>query len=194
MPKKAKFDRGQVVDKALNLYWARGFHATSMRNLQEVVDMRPGSVYATFGSKEGLFKEALQRYMQLGIEHLNDCCQQTGSPLQGLKQFVYQILIEKRSSAPNTMCMLAKTVSELTDENALLLAQAKKSLKTIEAEFERVLQEAQALGEVDKAKDCKQLAQHIQVQISGLRTYATIHDGDLPLEKMIEDLFTHYPF
>jgi len=194
MAKNTKFDRGQVIDKAVNLYWAKGFHATSMRNLQEVVDMRPGSVYATFGSKEGLFKEALQRYMQLGIENLHNCCQQAGSPLQGLKQFVYQLVVEKNCSTPNGMCMLAKTVSELTDENAQLLAQAKQSLKTIEAEFEKVLREAQVLGEVDKNKDSKQLARHIQIQILGLRTYARIHDGDVPLEKMIEDLFAHYPF
>ncbi|MGB5444165.1 MAG: TetR/AcrR family transcriptional regulator [Psychromonas sp.] len=194
MAKNAKFDRGQVIDKALNLYWEKGFHATSMRNLQDVVDLRPGSLYATFGSKEGLFKEALQRYVQLGIEHLNNCRQQTGSPLQGLKQFIYQIVVEKRSRAPSGMCMLAKTVAELTDENKDLLAEAKQSLKTMEAAFEALLREAQALGEVDKNKDSKQLARHLQIQIAGLRTYARVHDDDLPLEKMIEDIFTHYPF
>ncbi|MFA0500949.1 TetR/AcrR family transcriptional regulator, partial [Vibrio sp. 10N.222.46.A1] len=56
MAKTAKFDRQDVVDKATNLYWEKGFHATSMRNLQDVIDMRPGSIYAAFGSKEGLFK------------------------------------------------------------------------------------------------------------------------------------------
>ncbi|MCG6202715.1 TetR/AcrR family transcriptional regulator [Psychromonas antarctica] len=194
MAKNAKFDRGDVIDKAINLYWEKGFHATSMRNLQEVVDMRPGSVYATFGSKEGLFKEALQRYMQLGIDNINNCRQLAGSPLQGLKKFVYQVVVEKRSSSPSGMCMLAKTISELTEENAELLAQAKQSLKTMEAEFEKVLCDAQTLGELDKNKDTKQLARHIQIQISGMRTYASIHDGNVPLEKMIEDMFTHYPF
>lgn len=61
MSKQAKFDRDDVIEKAKNLYWEKGYHATSMRNLQDVVDMRPGSIYAAFGSKDNLFKEALNR-------------------------------------------------------------------------------------------------------------------------------------
>ena len=68
MSKSAKFNREDIIQKAANLYWEKGFHATSMRNLQEVIDMRPGSIYASFGSKEGLFKEALQHYASHG------CC------------------------------------------------------------------------------------------------------------------------
>ena len=59
MGNAAKFDRQQVIDKATHLYWEKGFHATSMRHLQEVIDMRPGSIYAAFGSKEELFKHCL---------------------------------------------------------------------------------------------------------------------------------------
>ena len=59
MSTKAKFDRDEVIEKAKNLYWQKGYHATSMRNLQDVIDMRPGSIYAAFGSKDNLFKEVI---------------------------------------------------------------------------------------------------------------------------------------
>nr|VVV03749.1 HTH-type transcriptional repressor ComR [Aliivibrio wodanis] len=194
MAKNSKFDRVQVVDKAVDLYWEKGFHATSMRNLQEVIDMRPGSIYATFGSKEGLFKESLQRYTQLGILHLQQCCNEKQSPLLGLKSFIHQIVVEKRSSSPSGMCMLVKTITELTNENEELLAEAKRSLKIMETEFEKVLKQAQVIGEIEQGKDTKQLAQFVQVQIAGLRTYARTVDSDLPLQKMLDNMFTHYPF
>ncbi|WOD06891.1 hypothetical protein [Marinomonas sp. GJ51-6] len=41
MSKKAKFDRQQVIENATNLYWEKGYHATSMRNLQDAIDLRP---------------------------------------------------------------------------------------------------------------------------------------------------------
>jgi len=50
-----KFNREDVSEKAKNLYWEKGYHATSMRNLQDVINMHPGSIYAAFGSKDKLF-------------------------------------------------------------------------------------------------------------------------------------------
>ncbi|MGR5063191.1 TetR/AcrR family transcriptional regulator [Photobacterium sp. DNB22_13_2] len=194
MANHAKFDRQQVIDKATNLYWEKGFHATSMRNLQDVIDMRPGSIYAAFGSKEGLFKEALQRYTELGVAQLAACRAESTSPIDALKLFMKQLVINTQSEAPNGMCMLAKTVAELTDEHAELLQEAKDSFRKMEGEFEKLITEAQELGEVGKDKNPQQLARHVQVQISGLRTYARANGDDAPLEQMVEDVFRHYPF
>lgn len=194
MGNSAKFNRDDVVEKAMNLYWEKGFHATSMRNLQDVVDMRPGSIYATFGSKEGLYKEALALYTDRGISRLLECRSNASSPISALRQFVKQSVIDTRSIAPSGMCMLLKTVSELTNENEELLAAAKQSLKKMESGFEQLLLEAQAMGEIDSNKEAAQLARHVQIQISGLRAYARVADSDLPLEKMIDDIFCHHPF
>ncbi|MGF1851738.1 TetR/AcrR family transcriptional regulator [Vibrio satsumensis] len=194
MAKTAKFDRQDVVDKATNLYWEKGFHATSMRNLQDVIDMRPGSIYATFGSKEGLFKETLARYTELGILNLNSFRSETDSPIKALENFVKRAVVESKQSAPNGMCMLAKTVAELTGEHAELLEEAKKSLKIMEGEFAKLITEAQDLGEISKEREPTQLARHVQVQIAGLRTYAkTCDDIDL-LNSMVEDVFKYHPF
>ncbi|MEZ8046460.1 TetR/AcrR family transcriptional regulator [Vibrio sp. 10N.237.312.C02] len=194
MAKTAKFDRQDVVDKATNLYWEKGFHATSMRNLQDVIDMRPGSIYAAFGSKEGLFKETLARYTELGILNLNRLRSETDSPIKALENFVKRAVVESKQSAPNGMCMLAKTVAELTDEHAELLEEAKKSLKIMEGEFAKLIAEAQELGELSKERKPTQLARHVQVQIAGLRTYAKTCDDTELLNSMVEDIFKYHPF
>ena len=194
MRKNAKFDREQVIDKATNLYWEKGFYATSMRNLQDVIDMRPGSIYAAFGCKEGLFKEALIRYTQRGMTSLHLCRSESASPIEALKLFVRKVVVDAQTNAPSGLCMLAKTVAELTDENSDLLEEAKKSLKVMEGEFKTLIMEAQSLGEVGQNKQADQLARYIQIQITGLRTYARTYGKEAPLDRMIEDIFTHYPF
>ena len=95
MAKTAKFDRQDVIDKATNLYWEKGFHATSMRNLQDVIDMRPGSIYAAFGSKEGLFKEVLNNYTEMAIAQIADCRANTPSALNALQKFITLIMVNK---------------------------------------------------------------------------------------------------
>lgn len=189
MANTGKRNRLDIVDKATNLYWEKGFHGTSMRNLQDVIDMRPGSIYATFGSKEGLFKEALQHYAQQGFEHLTALKIKTGSPLQGLKAFVEAAVIASQTDAPSGMCMLTKTISELTEDNSELLVEAKLLLTKIEGAFASTIREAQTAGEVDPQKDAKQLASYLQVQIMGLRTYSRINNDEESISKMIDDLF-----
>ncbi|NBB84288.1 MAG: TetR family transcriptional regulator, partial [Alphaproteobacteria bacterium] len=46
MARKATFDRAAVLDKAMALFWAKGYHATSLRDLEAALDLRPGSIYA----------------------------------------------------------------------------------------------------------------------------------------------------
>lgn len=194
MSKKAKFDRQQVIENATNLYWEKGYHATSMRNLQDAIDMRPGSIYAEFGSKDGVFKASLEHYAQLGLAELDRLYQLSESPLETLKRFIKQAVIDSQEAAPSCMCMLAKTVAELTHEQRELLEVAKKALKSVEDQFAKLIEEAQEKGEVKKEKDAQELARFLQIQITGLRVYAKTSDDNGPLEKMINELFEHYPF
>ena len=190
MSKNMKYDREDVVKKATDLYWEKGFHGTSMRNLQDVIDMRPGSIYSTFGSKEGLYKEALQYYADMGVQQLEACRKVTSSPLDALKMFMKKLIIGSCHSAPSGMCLLAKTVAELTEENADLLAEAKRLLNVMEEAFVEVLVQAQECGELDKSKDTVAFARYIQVQILGLRTYLRVNDNDnLDIDKLIDELF-----
>jgi AcrR family transcriptional regulator len=193
MSKLAKFNREDVIAKATNLYWEKGFHGTSMRNLQDVIDMRPGSIYASFGSKENLFKEAIQHYSAQGRKNLQACLKEQTSPLGALKLFIKTAIIDNRTTAPSGMCMLVKTIGELTDEQNELLTEAKHQLSVMENEFAKVMQMAISAGELDPAKDPTQLAKYYQVQLIGLRTYARANADDAATEILLNDMFDTGP-
>lgn len=194
MANTAKFDRQEVINKATNLYWKKGFHATSMRNLQDEIDMRPGSIYATFGSKDGLFKETLRHYTDMGLTQLQSCCSEFDSPIEALKAFVKIQVIDSIDHAPNGMCMLAKTIAELTEANQNLIDITKGYLGEIATEFVNIIEQAQASGEIAKDKNAQDIASFVQIQIAGLRTFAKINGDNNKLDSLIEDIFTHYPF
>ncbi|MFI7450631.1 TetR/AcrR family transcriptional regulator [Nonomuraea sp. NPDC049714] len=59
------FDRDAALAAAIRLFWARGYEATSLNELTEAMGIRPGSLYAAFGDKKALFKEAVQVYAHL---------------------------------------------------------------------------------------------------------------------------------
>jgi len=195
MSKNAKFDRAEVVEKATNLYWEKGYHGTSMRDLQATVDLRPGSIYAAFGSKDNLFKEAINHYANSTGKLLQTCLEESNSPLAGLKLFIRKITIDNRDNAPSDMCMIVKSISELTDnDNKELLDEAKALLNSVEVKFAEVIAEAIHSGEVDSTKNPMELARYMQVQIIGLRTYSRVNDDKTIINKFIDDIFVGAPF
>ncbi len=190
MSAQAKFNRDDVIEKAKNLYWEKGYHATSMRNLQDVVDMRPGSIYAAFGNKDNLFKEALNRYAKEGATNLANSIAQEKTVLAGLKRFIHSVTVCSKGTAPSGMCMVVKTVGELTQNDSPdLLAHATSILERVEASFVKTFQQAIDNGEISDNKDPAELARYFQIQVMGLRTYAQVSNDTDAVEKYIDGIF-----
>jgi len=62
MPRAKQYDRDEVLRKAMDLFWERGFHATGVADLEAAMGINKFSLYAAFGSKHGLLLEALDLY------------------------------------------------------------------------------------------------------------------------------------
>lgn len=193
MSAQAKFNRDDVIEKAKNLYWEKGYHATSMRNLQDVVDMRPGSIYAAFGNKDNLFKEALNRYAEEGAANLANSITQEKTVLAGLKRFIRSVTVCSKGTAPSGMCMVVKTIGELTQNDSPdLLAHATNILERVESSFVKTFQQAINNGEISSDKDPAELARYFQIQVIGLRTYAQVSNDMGAVEKYIDGIFEQF--
>ena len=59
-----QFERSEVLDRAMALFWQRGYEATSIRDLVEATGINRGSIYGTFGDKQGLFLAVLDHYAE----------------------------------------------------------------------------------------------------------------------------------
>ncbi|MBL7253165.1 TetR/AcrR family transcriptional regulator [Paractinoplanes lichenicola] len=62
MARTREFDTEATVSRAMTLFWSRGYEATSMRDLTQHLGLGPGSIYAAFGDKDGLYRAALEHY------------------------------------------------------------------------------------------------------------------------------------
>ena len=62
MTRAQPYNRDAAIDAAMTLFWQKGYHATSLKDLEGALSMKPGSIYAAFSSKENLFNLSLERY------------------------------------------------------------------------------------------------------------------------------------
>lgn len=174
MARTARYDRQTALDKAVVLFWQRGYHGASMKQIEHALDMRPGSIYATFGSKDGLFREALLTYAKSGGQALANHLAGYTSVVEGLQDYLRTIAgaCTSDGSLPSRACMIIKTLLELSNTNESLAEQANGLLNSVEHTLTDILEQARANGELRSGTDCARLARLFQAQIIGLRSFA----------------------
>ncbi len=64
MGRKKSYDRDEVLSRALDLFWRKGFEGTHLQELVEVTGLNRFGLYKEFGGKEGLFDEAMDLYLK----------------------------------------------------------------------------------------------------------------------------------
>ena len=70
MGRPRSFDADKALDEAMDVFWRHGYDGASLAMLTKAMGIKPPSLYAAFGSKEGLLKAALDRYAQRRSEHM----------------------------------------------------------------------------------------------------------------------------
>jgi len=169
MPRRPNYDREDLIERARDLFWKRGWAGTSLKDLEAELQMKPGSFYAAFGSKDALFELALQRYSTDGIQRLRRLAEERG-PLKALQHFPTGVI--ESDEAPAKACMLSKTLLELHAHEHPLAQKADEKLQNMENEFHQLFKQAQALGEIGKAHEPELLASKYQSDLLGLRVSA----------------------
>ncbi|MBZ0335290.1 TetR/AcrR family transcriptional regulator [Marinobacter sp. AL4B] len=189
MANKVKFERESVVRVASELFWKKGFHATSTRDLQDAVNMRPGSIYSAFGSKEGLYSESLKAYTVLMKTKIEGFVAGSDSVLGGLRAFVESVIVKEKSCSPSAICMLVKANGEFSETESPL-----RNLSVdLSAEFEvyltKLFEQAISRRELSSRVSGLEYARFFQVQFTGLRSYFNRPGVDHLAEPMIDRMF-----
>ncbi|OCX63781.1 TetR family transcriptional regulator [Thioclava sp. SK-1] len=169
MPRKPNHDRDELIERARDLFWRRGWAGTSLKDLEASLQMKPGSFYAAFGSKEALFALALDKYAADGAARLQTLAQSYGA-VEALKRFPHMAIAN--DSAPAKACMLSKTLLELHAHDHPLAAKANEHLLRMETQFAQLFRQAQADGDVAACHDPQVLARRYQSDLLGLRLSA----------------------
>ncbi|MBO9475568.1 TetR/AcrR family transcriptional regulator [Shimia sp. R10_1] len=169
MPRRPSFDKDELIDRATDLFWRRGWAGTSLKDLENELKLKPGSFYAAFGSKDALFELALDRFARDGAKAIAVLVNEIG-PLNALKS--WPMLSVQDAQAPAMACMLSKTLLELRTHAHPLADQAAAHLNTFEQVFADVFAQAQAAGQIRASHDPNKLARRYQSDLLGVRVLA----------------------
>ena len=171
MGRHRQFDRNDVLDLAIRVFIEKGFEATSVHDLIEAMGINRASLYDTFGDKESLFLEVLDRYDNMMYSELEECLNAHESKIDGLKAWFYRV-VEQGSNRRHPGCLMVNSTIEraLRDEDCA--ARSARNFRRSEETYFLALVEAQKAGQISSETNLRALARFIAGTIRGLRVAA----------------------
>jgi len=188
-----KFDRDAAIETALQRFWRQGYEGTSTTQLTAEIGISQPSLYAAFGSKEGLFNEALNLYLNKYGQFLIQALRDAGNIKEGIKNALTSAARQysDREHAPG--CFVAMGGLQGAAEHANIHGALAHQRKLAKDFIEQSLREAAKSGEIPSSVDLHALASYYAMVIQGLAVQATDGASREELEKMAELAMSAWP-
>jgi len=169
MPRPPSFDRAEVIERATEVFWQRGYRGTSVSDLVQVTGLKPGSLYAAFGSKKGVFLEVLRAYQADSAERLRESLREADSPLEAIRRFFLALVDETLDDPRHRGCLMVNTMLEYSHHDPDVQGELVGGLRRIESLFGRALRRASETGELDPRLDADATAAFLVNNLWGIR-------------------------
>ncbi|MEU3054792.1 TetR/AcrR family transcriptional regulator [Streptomyces griseus] len=177
MARTKEFDPEAALQAALELFWRRGYEATSMADLVEHLGIGRASIYATFGNKHELYLKALDRYNENRDPGLLGELSQPGPALPAVRALVRRFAAEADSDDHRTQgCFITNTAAELGPHDPEAARRVEASWSHIETLLHSALVRARSQGELPADRDPRALARMLLVLMQGLRVVGKASD------------------
>ncbi|MGX2996657.1 TetR/AcrR family transcriptional regulator [Streptomyces sp. JNUCC 64] len=191
MARTKEFDPDAALQAALELFWRRGYEATSMADLVEHLGIGRASVYATFGSKRELYLKALDRYAELRDPPILAELSQPGPALPAVRALVRRFAAEAASpEARLNGCFVTNTAAELAPHDPAAAHRVELSWEHVETPLHSALVRAQAQGELPGDRDPRALARMLFVMLQGLRIVGKASENPARVRDAAEQALT----
>ncbi|MEL6142959.1 MAG: helix-turn-helix domain-containing protein [Bacteroidota bacterium] len=170
MARPKSFDEATVLERARNIFWERGYEATSIKALERATGLSRSSIYEFFGSKRSLYDRTLREYQQENLQALADHFTQSVSLRQGLVDlFKYAASATAPANCHAARgCYIVNCTAELAAVDAGAFAFATENREKATTLFREILMQAQQRGELSKAADLNALANYLFISYNGL--------------------------
>ncbi|MER6478641.1 TetR/AcrR family transcriptional regulator [Streptomyces filamentosus] len=170
MARTKEFDPEAALRAALDLFWARGYEATSMADLVEHLGIGRASIYATFGNKHELYLKALDRYLETRDPRLVEELSAPGPALPAVRAVVRRFAAEATAEGERlTGCFVTNSAAELGPHDPAVARRVELSWEQVETLLYAALTRARAQGELPEGRDPRTLSRMLLVLLQGVR-------------------------
>ena len=169
-----QFDRDEVLEKAMQLFWEQGYEATGMSQILEHVGIGRQSLYDTFGDKQKLFQETLDHYFNTRVGPILQQLRAPGPPIENIRG-VFKMWEKMAGEGVYYGCLVGNSSASTNDPG--MCQRLARYFGTLEDAFYDTLKRAQEAGEISRELSPRDLA----------RTLVHVGQGLALLSRVLQD-------
>ncbi|WP_422858535.1 TetR/AcrR family transcriptional regulator [Flagellimonas sp. S174] len=185
MPRTKQFNEKEVLNRAMELFWEKGFHATSIQDLVSHLGINRASLYDTFGGKEALFNQAFQEYCNSSGNMVKGLLESESSVKKAFEKLFNFAIQETVSDTSRKGCFVVNTTTELIPGDEVIHNILCENLENGAETFTSVIQKGIDQGEIDISKNAKDLGLMLFTFYNGFRVVSKIDADPKKLERMV---------
>ncbi|KIZ43610.1 MULTISPECIES: TetR/AcrR family transcriptional regulator [Rhodopseudomonas] len=163
------FDTEAAVERAMGVFWSRGYHGTALPDLLRATKLSRGSLYAAFDDKHSLFLRALDRYIADALTRMDSEFGPRKDPVDGLRAYLAGYVDRTSGANGRRGCLLVATTMELAGQDAEVGRRVASFFKAMEARLADGLSRAKTAGKLADGVEPASAARILVCFVEGLR-------------------------
>lgn len=184
MPRPKEYKESEVVEKAMNLFWRRGYESTSMKMLEEEMGINKFSIYSSFKNKNGLLIESLKCYKQK-LNVLLDKLKVSDKGEAAIREYFYDFVEFSKEIEFGKGCLIANTANETA-------ADIDESVKYVLSEYtnevRQIFKSCLAQDSMKSKRQIEQEADYLIISVFGLSSATKVFSED-QIDNYIQNIF-----
>ncbi len=190
MPRVKLFNEEEVLKKAMELFWKKGYHATSIQDLVNHLGINRASLYDTYGGKRELFDKSFQQYRASNTKGITSFLNDQPNVKTGLRKLFETAIDESVKDQDRKGCFVVNTTTELVPGDEKIQAILEENKHAFENLFYNFLLLGEEKGEIARGKDLKAIASLIFTFYNGLKVIAKIQPDKKQLLTSVDTVLT----
>jgi len=174
----------------MQVFWSKGYEATSLADLIEAMEISKSSFYQTFESKHQLFQNCLNFYQDRFLSDMTDSLQKAKTGRFFIEDTFYSMAEKARPSGDRRGCLISNCVSELAQRDPVIAKLISKSVNQITDVFLSAIKRGQQEGGISKNKKPLPLARYLLSSMNGLTTRVKAGAGSKEVKEVAQVVLT----
>jgi TetR/AcrR family transcriptional repressor of nem operon len=172
MARKKDFDEDELLEKAVNLFWRKGYHATSAQDLVDELKINRSSLYNTYTDKKTLFTKSLRQYQQKQTNAMLVMLDKAEDAVIAITQIFDNLINESVTDALLKGCFMVNTAVELAGVDEEVGVIVNENNKSVEDGLTKLIERSQQSGKLTSKAEPRGLARFIFANITGIKVAA----------------------
>jgi TetR/AcrR family transcriptional regulator, transcriptional repressor for nem operon len=169
MARPKEFEEKEVLEKAMNLFWQKGYFQASIQDLVDTMGINRASLYGAFVDKHELYMRALERYRQQDVSQLLQLFNRNLPAKQFIEAVFDNVIVGLTDDPDQKGCFITNACLEMLPIDLKVKALVTTNISFLQEIFSEVLSNGQKINEINKSLSATEMANFIISQIYGLR-------------------------